>query len=154
MTRVLDALSADAVRWWIAGGWGVDALVGRETREHRDLDLAIDAEDEQAAVDALQRIGFAVETDQRPTRVELASPGDGWVDLHPVRFDADGNGRQEGLDGGWFDYPRTAFTTGTIAGREVRCLTVEQQELFHQGYPQREVDHHDLAQLRALQLGS
>jgi hypothetical protein len=26
-------------RVWIAGGWGVDALVGRQTRIHSDLDL-------------------------------------------------------------------------------------------------------------------
>ena len=29
-------------RVWIAGGWGVDALVGRQTRIHSDLELAVD----------------------------------------------------------------------------------------------------------------
>jgi hypothetical protein len=29
-------------RVWIAGGWGVDALVGRQTRLDSDLDLAVD----------------------------------------------------------------------------------------------------------------
>ncbi|MEY9877994.1 prolyl oligopeptidase [Streptacidiphilus sp. MAP12-33] len=150
--RVLDALDGRGVRSWVAGGWGVDALVGRQTRAHRDLDLAIDADDEAAALEVLShpRLGYAVETDWRPTRVELGAPGGGWVDLHPVRFDADGHGRQADLDGGWFDYPATALTTGTIAGREVRCLSVRQQLLFHEGYELRDVDHHDLALLRSL----
>jgi lincosamide nucleotidyltransferase A/C/D/E len=41
---VLEVLSAlSACRVWAAGGWGVDALVGHQTRDHRDLDLALDA---------------------------------------------------------------------------------------------------------------
>lgn len=41
-----------------------------------------------------------------PVRVELARPGMGWVDLHPVVFDATGHGRQADLDGGHFDSTR------------------------------------------------
>lgn len=26
---------------WIDGGWGVDALLGRQTRHHEDLDIAL-----------------------------------------------------------------------------------------------------------------
>lgn len=31
------------IRYWLDGGWGVDALVGRQTREHRDVDIDFDA---------------------------------------------------------------------------------------------------------------
>lgn len=37
--RVLDVLAAfDAggIDYWVDGGWGIDALLGRQTREHRD----------------------------------------------------------------------------------------------------------------------
>ncbi|HLF71740.1 MAG TPA: amino acid transporter [Dehalococcoidia bacterium] len=27
--------------WWIAGGWAIDAFIGRKTREHGDLDVGI-----------------------------------------------------------------------------------------------------------------
>ena len=30
------------VTYWVDGGWGVDALLGEQTREHADLDLALD----------------------------------------------------------------------------------------------------------------
>jgi lincosamide nucleotidyltransferase A/C/D/E len=43
VTAVLTALDRAHVRHWVAGGWGVAALVGRQTREHRDLDLAVHA---------------------------------------------------------------------------------------------------------------
>src|SRR5436305_13032130 len=96
---VLDALAAAGCPAWIGGGWGVDALAGRQTRSHRDLDLAIDAAGETAALAALAARGYVVETDWRPVRVEVAAPPGRWVDLHPVAFGADGSGTQAGPDG-------------------------------------------------------
>ncbi len=32
---------AASVPWWIAGGWALDLFLGRQTREHRDLDVAV-----------------------------------------------------------------------------------------------------------------
>jgi lincosamide nucleotidyltransferase A/C/D/E len=147
---VLDALRRAGCRVWIGGGWGVDALVGRPTRPHRDLDLAIDATDEPAALSVLAGLGYRVETDWRPVRVELAGPGGCWVDLHPVVFAADGSGVQAGLDGGSFFYPAGCFVTGVVDGQVVPCLSVEQQLEFHRGYPLREVDRADLRHLTVL----
>src|SRR5438093_973720 len=39
--EVLRRLDEARVDWWIDGGWGVDALLGKETRPHDDLDLAV-----------------------------------------------------------------------------------------------------------------
>ena len=72
---------------WVAGGWGVDALVGRQTRLHRDLDLALDARNETVALRVLARRGYRVETDWRSIRCELIAEGRGLVDVHPVVFD-------------------------------------------------------------------
>ena len=27
--------------WWIAGGWAIDMFLGRKTREHGDVDVAL-----------------------------------------------------------------------------------------------------------------
>jgi lincosamide nucleotidyltransferase A/C/D/E len=151
VSAVLDTLTAAGARVWVGGGWGVDALVGRQTRPHRDLDLAVDSTAVEAVLHALARLGYAVETDGRPVRVEVAAPGGRWVDLHPVVFDEAGNGAQADLDGGVFTYPASSFVTGTIAGREVGCLSVQQQVRFHSGYEPREVDLADLALLRGMQ---
>lgn len=128
---VLAGLREANCQFWIAGGWGVDALIGRQTRPHRDLDLAVDAKDESAALDVLGPLGYVVETDWRPVRVELGAPGRGWVDLHPVTFDRTGHGRQADLAGGHFDYPAEASTVGTFGGVAVPCLSRDQQVRFH-----------------------
>ena len=39
---VSGVFEAADVRAWVEGGWGVDALMGRQTRDHDDVDLAVD----------------------------------------------------------------------------------------------------------------
>jgi lincosamide nucleotidyltransferase A/C/D/E len=46
---VLDRLDRARVAVWLDGGWGVDALLGRRSRPHRDLDLVIGRDDLAAA---------------------------------------------------------------------------------------------------------
>lgn len=147
---VVDALDSAGVRFWVGGGWGVDVLVGRQTREHRDLDISIDHHARERTVTTLAGLGYTLETDQFPSRAEFAAPGVGWVDVHPVELDDHGGGRQHDLVGGWFDYPPGCFTTATIDGHTLPCLTVAQQLEFHSFYQPRDVDHHDIALLTAL----
>src|SRR5215203_2551428 len=102
---VLEILRSVDCRFWLEGGWGVDALVGRQTRAHRDLDVDLDARCEELALAVLAEMGYTVETDWRPNRVELHAPGRGWVDLHPLHLDQDGTARQAALDGGFHVFP-------------------------------------------------
>jgi lincosamide nucleotidyltransferase A/C/D/E len=151
-TDVLNALAMLAARSasvWVGGGWGIDALLGQQTREHADLDLACRAEDEATILYALQEHGYRVVLDCRPTRVAMADDDGREVDLHPVRFDACGHGVQAGLHREQFDYPPEAFATGWIDGRSVPCLSVAQQLRFHTGYELRDRDRQDIAKLRA-----
>jgi lincosamide nucleotidyltransferase A/C/D/E len=132
----------------VVGGWGVDALVGQQTRVHRDLDLLLDDGKVAAVIERLSGEGFVPTSDWLPVRIELSDlSNDRHVDLHPV-FD---NGRaglwQHGLDGVRFDYAAKVITVGEIGGLRVRCLSVAMQIDLHSGYDHREVDRHDL-QLR------
>src|ERR1700753_3747574 len=99
---VLDTLASAGVAHWVEGGWGVDILAGEQTRDHRDVDVDLVAGVRPAALAALAARGFVVETDELPTRIELAGPADQWVDLHPIEFDPDGTARQADPAGGWF----------------------------------------------------
>lgn len=101
------------------------------------------------ALAALTDLGYAVATDWLPVRVELTD-GHAAVDLHPLHYRPNGSAWQAGLGDTSFDYPADAWTTGVIAGRQVRCLTVATQRLFHAGYQPREIDRHDLAVLDGL----
>ena len=38
---VCAAFAGSGVRWWIAGGWSLDLLVGRQTRRHADIDVTV-----------------------------------------------------------------------------------------------------------------
>ena len=53
-------LSAGAgIGVYLDGGWGVDALVGRETRAHNDIDLFVQRGDYQRFVDLIADEGFS-----------------------------------------------------------------------------------------------
>ena len=147
---VLDCIRSVGRRFWLEGGWGVDALVGTQTGAHRDVDVDIDAEHEEAILAALATIGYTVETDWRPNRVELVAAGRGWVDLHPLLVSQDGSARQAALGGGYHIFPAAFFTTGSLGGEPVPCVSVEAQLLFHAGYDSRPADVHDLALLKQL----
>ena len=57
---VLDALQGESLRVSLAGGWGVDALIGTQNRHHDDLDVVIDdyRDNEPKAQQALAELGF------------------------------------------------------------------------------------------------
>src|SRR4051794_23051931 len=59
--EVLDRL--DGIGVWVDGGWGVDALLGEATREHRDLDLVVRRDDLDAVRAAL---GYEHDADALP----------------------------------------------------------------------------------------
>jgi lincosamide nucleotidyltransferase A/C/D/E len=144
---VLDRLAAAGIEASVAGGWAVDALLGRVTREHGDLDLAVDTADIDRAIEALEALGLEIEVDERPARLAM---GDGRrsVDLHPVRWGADGTGRQAGMHGDEFIYPPgSTDARGRIGEREVRCLTPELLVTLHAGYEPRDIDRADMAAL-------
>ena len=40
---VIDILENAEITYWIDGGWGVDILAGKQTRDHRDIDINFDS---------------------------------------------------------------------------------------------------------------
>ncbi|MCD7440611.1 amino acid transporter [Streptomyces lincolnensis] len=146
---VLALLRQAGADVWIGGGWGIDALVGEQTREHRDLDLVHRQEQEPAVVAALAGAGFVETLEWRPIRFVVTAADGREIDLHPLVFADDGSALQVSPDPERpFAYPASCFVTGTIGGTTVPCLSAEQQVRFHQGYEPSERDRHDMAQLR------
>jgi lincosamide nucleotidyltransferase A/C/D/E len=145
--RVLAALDRAGVSAGVTGGWGIDALLRRQTREHGDVDLGVPSDAIDAAIEALRSLGYIVVADERPARVVLEGE-DGNVDLHPIVILPSGAGVQTGFDRQTFEYPLGSLDgEGEIGGRIVRCGTPEVQVTFHQGYEPREHDRRDMAAL-------
>ena len=150
---VLDLLAGAGVEPVVDGGWAVDAVLGRQTRDHGDLDLCVAADQVDRALELLLERGYDLTEDGRPARVELRGRGGlgPQVDIHPLVFDANGNGVQQLGAQSSFTYPAAGLAgRGSIAGRPVRCLTPELQLACHHGYEPDEDDYDDVAQLAAV----
>ena len=137
------------MRWWVDGGWGVDALLGEANRPHGDLDLVVPAADRPALEAALGAAGWAVVADAPPARVVLGHEGGGSVDAHLVELDDEGGAVQALVDGSTWRYPPEILSgQGWIAGRPVPCLSAEGQLLTHAEYEPDEGDLADIGLLR------
>lgn len=145
MLELVAELDRHGVRHWLDGGWGVDALLGEQTRRHSDLDLVVSRPALERVGDLLRSRGHDVIRDWRPTSVAFRDAHGREVDLHPVDLTADGGGDQQ-LAGGhsWHYSPPV---TGSIAGEPVPCAPVEDQLAMHLGYDLRPVDVDDLQHL-------
>ena len=53
VARVADLMSAFRRRWFLCGGWAVDAWLGRQTRDHQDVDISVFEDDQRALFDHL-----------------------------------------------------------------------------------------------------
>ena len=138
---IIDALHAADVGCWINGGWGVDALAGRRTRVHRDLDLVIEDGSIQRAVEVLEGLGY-----REWYRVDSDVPLFSRIVLH----DHDLAGRVVDLHPLDLSHEHIEFTNGEIEGRPVPCLSLAAQAKTHTDYRKRWRDRADLAVLRKL----
>ncbi len=47
--EIRDLFSSAPFQWWIAGGWAIDLFLGKLTRPHFDLDIAVARRDQTLA---------------------------------------------------------------------------------------------------------
>lgn len=134
----------------VGGGWAVDALLGRQTRPHSDLDLWVEATDCEALLAGLSEQGvdrIHPWPGDRPWNFVVHDRVARRVDLH--FFEAIGDGQLHyGSLAAPFRFAEPDLTgIGTIGGSEVRCERPEFAIQCRTGYPPREVDRHDVAAL-------
>jgi lincosamide nucleotidyltransferase A/C/D/E len=150
--QLLDSLTAHGVNACVGGGWAVDALLGRQTREHSDLDLWVVASDVKSSFVALAECGVdrvLPWPGDRPWNFVLHDGAELRVDLHFWEPLPGGRWHYGGIASDEV-YPAVALDgRGTIAGRRVRCEDAEYSVRWHSGYPPRDVDQHDVRLLCA-----
>lgn len=156
---IAEGLRMAGVRFWIFGGWGIDALVGEQTRPHHDLDLLVDAEDLPALDRWLQSNGFrrAFEWDESESLEVAASvwdtafvcrhPDGRELDVHALQWDRD---RFQLVTRDPWRLPDEPVSSGRIEGTVVPCVTVAAQLAMHRGYDLPEKHHADLQRIHVL----
>ena len=153
--EVLGLLATAGVEGWVAGGWGIDALVGRETRRHYDLDIVIDnaRTDYHKVAEILALADFRLHAeyvypeepmDRRYEWINAARQI--VVDILPVDFRLQPFSRPgECVLDSSADLP---YAIGSIDGQPVPCLSAKLQLELHSGYPPRFKDRKDIELLR------
>ena len=156
---VMNALGAVDIPAWLFGGWGLDARIGRITREHGDVEFwleRIHAEQSKAVVVAA---GATALTTQPPEEAcEFSWDG---VDFSTAYFDRHPDGSFSQPQGRWSDwlFPPGSFgdERGTLDGTPVLAMSVygmlamkEQFPYLRNGRPWRQKDIDDIEILRGL----
>lgn len=157
--KVLEGLAGVAVETWLVGGWGVDALLGRQSRPHSDLDLIMPANGP-----ALQRARAALSALGYSRQLEETLPDNGpmsWrlvavnsigqcVDMHPVDLSA-APFTSSAANRAMLSTP---LTMGRLDTRPVPCVSAEVHlalKVFHQRLsPLQAKDHKDIILLQRL----
>lgn len=125
--KIYNLLKENGIKVWIDGGWGIDALLGRQTRAHKDLDIAIYHKDKQKLRKLLEERGYKdVERDDTSDWNFVLSDGEREIDVHTFIFDDKGNNIYGTA------YPKESLAgIGTINGISVNCIPPEWVVRFH-----------------------
>lgn len=144
VVELMQLFEQNGIEVFVDGGWGVDALLGQQTRPHADLDIAFQHKDVPKLRALLEARGYKdVPRDGTwECNFVLGDDKGHEVDLHSYAFDADGK-----LVFG-VPYPLDSLTgSGSIQGYAVKCISPEWMVKFHTGYELDENDYRDTAAL-------
>ena len=160
VTQVLEA--AD-IPGWLFGGWGLDARIGRITREHGDIEFWVESTDAGRSKAVLIEAGATALATQPPAEAcEFTWHG---ADFSTAYFDRQPDASFSQLRGRWSDwrFPPGSFgdEPGTLDGEPVLAMSVagmlamkEQFPHLRNGRPWRPKDIGDIEILRGLAAGA
>jgi lincosamide nucleotidyltransferase A/C/D/E len=144
----LDVWERAGITVWLDGGWGVDALVGRPTREHDDLDIAIALAQRESFLDVMRGAGFEVRERESDVGFVMQDTSGRKVDVHVVGFATTrANAEGEAVYGGIEYAVGSLDGTGTIGGRPVQCVSAKWAMTYHTRYEPDDDDYRDVCVL-------
>jgi len=151
LVDLLKLFERAGIEVWLDGGWAVDALLGTQTRPHKDVDIILRVSDLPRLRNILGDRGFEIRQGGTESNLVLADHSGLEVDVHAIVFDRDGNGIYRMENGSDWIFPASGFSgRGVVNGVGVRCLSPETQVLCHaHGYVPTEKDFRDMELLEA-----
>lgn len=155
-------LAARGLDWCLVGGWGVDALLGEQTRPHKDLDVLIPLQSVDGILSLLADQGFRLAHlweenrfldgnhrlvgEPLPSAFVLDHDDGRQVDAHVYET------RREKIVNLWETervlHPGDLAVTGIVDGIAVRCMSAETQLVCHQGYELPQAHAEDVRRLQ------
>ena len=156
---VVNTLDAVGISAWLFGGWGLDARIGRITREHGDVEFWVERIDAERSKALLVGAGAAALATQPPEEAcEFTWDG---ADFSTAYFDRLPDGSSIRLLGRWSDwlFPPGSFgdEPGRLDGAPVLAMSVagmlamkEQYPHLRNGRPWRQKYIDDIKILRGL----
>jgi lincosamide nucleotidyltransferase A/C/D/E len=150
VVEILDRLEQHGIEVWVSGGWGVDALLGHQTREHADLDITISAEAREAYSAVMDALGFRTYRIDNEFNWVLSDAKGRLVDVHLVDFSetAVNEAGKEIYGPAGLEFEVGSLEgRGTIAGRSVKCETADFQVRGHATYTPDDKDYKDVLAL-------
>ncbi|NJR51122.1 MAG: aminoglycoside nucleotidyltransferase [Leptolyngbyaceae cyanobacterium CSU_1_3] len=139
--EIVQLLNQHRIEFYVDGGWGVDALLERQTRSHADLDIAIQHKDAQQVRTLLEARGYsdAHRADSSDFNFVLSDHQGHQIDIHTYTFDAADN-HIYGIP-----YPLESLSgNGSVDGNPVKCISPEWVVKFHIAYQFDEDDYRDV----------
>jgi lincosamide nucleotidyltransferase A/C/D/E len=143
VTTLYALFESSGIRVWIDGGWGVDALLGEQTRPHKDLDIVLQSKDAPKLMEVLNSRGYKQFREDSLWNIVFRDAKGHEVDYHVFIFDE----KEENIIGGILYPPESLAGTGSIAGRLVRCIEPKSMIKFHSGYALEGKDFKDVSAL-------
>jgi len=155
-------MEASDLSLWLFGGWGLDARLGRITREHGDIEFWVEREQAERSKAVLVEAGAVVLPTQPPEESrEYTWDGVPFSTAYFVR-QPDGTIK---LAGRWSDWnlPAESFgdRPGILGDSEVPTMSAtgmlamkEQYPTLRNGRPWRDKDRKDIEELRRLVRGT
>ena len=142
--NIIKLLEQHGIEVYIDGGWGVDALLGEQTRMHDDLDIALPHRFTPKLRELLETRGYkdVPRDDTRDCNFVLGDDNGRLLDVHTYTFDEDG----KNIFGVAYE-PHHLTGTGVINGCPVKCPPPDVMVEFHTGY---DVDENDYRDTKAL----
>lgn len=151
LVNLLQLFEGAGIELWLDGGWAVDAVLGEQTRPHKDADIILRVSDLPKLLELLASRGFEIQQGGTESNFVLADRSGLEVDVHAIVFDREGNGVYRMENGSDWIFPAAGFSgRGVVQGISVRCLSPETQVLCHaHGYVPAEKDLLDMELLQA-----
>lgn len=157
LIKIHDDLKNLGVEMILDGGWGVDALLGKQTREHRDVDFFIDQKDLEMVKKYFADQGYKPsETEPATAWHFLLESNEYAVDIHVLDIDGKGRGWYGPKENNAIFEADSLSGVGSINGVEfrsltpeyrVKCLTKAFGVITRTGYTLKDTDYEDIAKL-------